>query len=240
MYNRISLKELNRKECLRYLGCNQEKAENILNGTEAQDISRLIDECEKEILAAAEPRYVYRVFDIEQECDNISSNSVHLKGTDFELPGNSIKEHLSGCEKAVFVAATISLGVDRLIGKAQHQDMTKAVITDSLASVAIEQLCDEVEKIIKRAYSDYYQTFRFGIGYGDLPITMQSKFIKLLNADKVIGLNVNKSCMLIPTKSVTAIIGLSKNELKSKVRGCQTCNLRETCRYRQKGGRCNG
>ena len=48
------------------------------------------------------------------------------------------------------------------------------------------------------------------------------------------------SYMLTPTKSVTAVIGLSKNPIPQRARGCQTCSMNKKCQFRQKGGRCNG
>ena len=92
---------------------------------------------------------------------------------------------------------------------------------DSLASVAVEQACDKVGRTFKREYPDYYQTFRFGIGYGDLPISRGS-FPKVLDASKKIGLNLNKSYMLAPVKSVTAVIGLTKEPVSTENRGCAT------------------
>ena len=69
--------------------------------------------------------------------------------TDFILRGNSIKKHLKGCEKAAFFAATISDGIDRQLRIAQVSDITKAFVMDSLASVAVEQVCDKFEQILK-------------------------------------------------------------------------------------------
>ncbi|MFR2511846.1 MAG: hypothetical protein ACLS9K_07425 [Lachnospira eligens] len=71
--------------------------------------------------------------------------------------------------------AVIYRKADRQLRVLQLTDMAKALVFDSLASVAVEQTCDKVETF-KRGISDYYQTFRFGIGYGDLPISMQEPF----------------------------------------------------------------
>lgn len=254
--NRIVLEQLNVSEALRYLGY----------GGNAPDgrVMQLINECSQEIMSAARPQMVYKVFDIEepqpaetvsagaqsdsQRTETVSDDAasdkaeykyVSLSGTNLVLTGNSIAEHLAGCEKAVLFAATVSAGIDRLIRVTQLEDMAKAVIMDSLASVAVEQVCDKTELIIKAQFPEYYQTFRFGVGYGDLPITLQKDFLNVLNAPKVIGLNTNASCMLTPTKSVTAVIGLSKQPVSAKNRGCQTCSMYENCNFRRKGGRCN-
>ena len=38
--------------------------------------------------------------------------------------------------------------------------------------------------------------------------------------------------------SVTAIIGLSKNEISKGRRGCACCNMREVCQFRKRGDHC--
>lgn len=232
MDNQIVLEQLNINEALRYLGY----------GGNAPDerVMQLLNECSEEIMKTARPQMVYKVFDIADFTDHDTAvKSVELSGTNFVLTGKSITEHLAGCERAVLFAATISAGIDRLIRVTQLENMAKAVIMDSLASVAVEQVCDKTELIIKEQFPEYYQTFRFGVGYGDLPITLQRDFLNILNAQKVIGLNASASCMLTPTKSVTAVIGLSRQPIASKQRGCQTCSLYEKCNFRRKGGRCN-
>ena len=148
-------------------------------------------------------------------CDiSREEKGILVKDTNLFLTGNSIKKHLDGCDEAVAI--------------------------DSLCSVAVEQACDRAELIIKEENPGYYQTFRFGLGYGDLPISLQGQFLHVLNAPKQIGLNVSSTDMLTPTKSVTAVIGLSKNPIPQRARGCQTCSMNKKCQFRQKGGRCNG
>ena len=226
MINEVKLDRLNQKEALRYLGYGQSEPD--------EKIQMLLDECEQELIAAARPRFVYKVFDIEQLDEGVA-----VLNSNFVMPGKSIKEHLNGCDKAVLMGVTVSMEVDRLLRTTQVDDMAKAVIIDSLASVAVEQACDKVEAIIKSEMPEYNQTWRFGVGYGDLPLDVQGNFLQLINAPKTIGLCISKSNMLTPTKSVTAIIGLSKNEIKGIRRGCQSCNLKGSCSYREKGGHCN-
>lgn len=144
----IQLDNLNMQEALRYLGSGGQTPDDAFMA--------LMKDCEKTVLAQARPRYVYRIFDI-RECEE----GVCAEGTDFILRGNSIKKHLKGCEKAAFFAATISDGIDRQLRIAQVSDITKAFVMDSLASVAVEQVCDKFEQILKEQTQGYYQTFRF-------------------------------------------------------------------------------
>ena len=227
MKKQIMLERINRKEVLRYLGYKGISADATVN--------MLIDECEAEVIKAAVPRYTYRVTEVTQTADG-----VELDGTGLILRGNSIKEHLKGCDRAALIAVTLSEGIDRMLRIMQTLDLAKAVVSDSLASAAIEQVCDKLEAIIKEELPEYNQTFRFGIGYGELPISQQGEFLKVHNAPKLIGLNVGKTDMMVPTKSVTAVIGLTTGEVSAKNKGCMSCNLKGTCSFRESGGHCNG
>lgn len=227
MHADIVLGQLDKNEALRYMGHRGEDID--------EQLDKLITKCEKEVLSCVKPRFVYKVCDISRE-----EKGILVKDTNLFLTGNSIKKHLDGCDKAVLMAVTISADADRLIRIAQIRDMAEAVAIDSLCSVAVEQACDRAELIIKEENPGYYQTFRFGLGYGDLPISLQGQFLHVLNAPKQIGLNVSSTDMLTPTKSVTAVIGLSKNPIPQRTRGCQTCSMNKKCQFRQKGGRCNG
>ncbi len=211
----IKLDKLSRREAIRYLG----GAGLSLN----YRMDVLMDECEKEILKKANPKFLY----VEKElpCEEI-------------LHGNDIKSHLDGCEKAVMMCATLGADIDKLIRISQITDMAKAVVLDSFASVAIEQVCQKVDELIVKKYPDYYLTFRFSPGYGDYPIELQKDFLRILDASRKIGLTVNDSFMLVPTKSVTAVLGLSKNLIEQKKRGCAVCNMRDKCKYRRNGEHC--
>ena len=222
----IKLDGINIQETLRYL-----QSENISPNS---DIMRLIYNCEQKLLKVIEPRYLHTAFDISH-----TENSVTLENCTLSLTGEDIRNHLKGCEKAVLFCATISSGADKLLRSAQVSNMAEALVLDSLASVAIEQVCDKVEEIIRFAHPNMHSTWRFSPGYGDLPITTQAEFLNVLNAPKRIGLTTNSSFILTPSKSVTAIIGLSKTPIYRKNRNCDDCNLAETCAYRKNGNHCN-
>lgn len=221
----ISITSINQKEALRYLQYGNNQPDS--------NIQTIMDRCEKKMLETIKPRYLYKVFDISEMADG-----VHLDGCTLVLTGKDISAHLKDCKKAVLMCVTLSSGVDMLIRNAQINDMTEAVILDSLASVCVEQLCDAVENEIHEKLPQYFHTWRYSAGYGDLPIDIQSEFVEVLNAQKRIGLCVTATNMLTPKKSVTAVIGLSENPVNHKKRGCQTCNMRENCQFRRKGERC--
>ena len=214
-YTMIELEKLNRNEAVRYLGGAG------IRHNYRMDV--LMDECEKAVLEKASPKYLYVEKDLP--CPQI-------------MGGKDIESHLNGCEKAIVMCATVGSGVDKLIRISQISDMARAVVMDSLASVAVEQVCNAFDKIIAEKYSDYNMTFRFSPGYGDYPIELQKIILQMLDAPKKIGLCTNDNFLLTPTKSVTAVLGLSKNPIERKKRGCAICNMRETCKFRRKGLHC--
>ena len=221
----MKLEHINVKEAVRYMGMGNNKPD--------ERTALLIDECEKELLKVIEPKFVYRVFDVAHK-----ENGVEVIGTPLFLGGNDICRHLEGCSKCVLFAATISSGVDRKLRAYEAEDMAKAMIADCLASAAVEQVCDIVDNTVKEKLSGYNQTWRFSPGYGDLPISVQRVFLDVLNAQKFIGLNATENNILTPRKSVTAVIGLSKNEISKGRRGCACCNMREVCQFRKRGDHC--
>lgn len=212
----IKLEKLSRQECLRYLGGK--------NLSVTPQIENLLDICEKKIFETASVKYLYKEIPVD-------SPVLHH--------GNYIEEHLKGCEKAVVMCATLGPGIDRLIRVSQITDMSEAVVIDSLASVAIEQVCNQVDMIVSSLYPSEYLTFRFSCGYGDYPIDLQGEFLRILDAPRKIGLCTNKSSLLTPTKSVTAVMGISKNPIEKRKRGCAVCNMRENCKFRKAGLRCD-
>ena len=189
-----------------------------------------MDEAERELVNSVAPRYTYKKLGI-----SFSEDGVHVNGTPFIMKGEDIRAHLEGCSEVILLCATLSDAADKLIRIAQLRDMTEAIVLDAMSSAAIEQVCSRLEAELHEQYPDKYFTWRFSPGYGDFPLEAQRDFVAVLEANKRVGLYLTDSLMLTPTKSVTAVIGLSPAPL----RGCITCNMRESCRYRKGGLHCS-
>lgn len=217
------LSEINRSEALRYLGCRGDADEAAV---------RLVRQAEQRILPVIEPRFLYRVFSIEEK-----AGGVHLRGCAFVLGGKDIAAHLAGCPRCVLLAATLGVGVERVIRSAQVYDMALALALDACATAAIEQVCDIAQAQIEKEMRPQPITTRYSPGYGDLPISCQAEFVALLDCQRRIGLTATKSNILTPRKSVTAIIGVGAAGTKREG-GCKACNFYESCSYRKAGTTC--
>ena len=72
---------------------------------------------------------------------------------------------------------------------------------------------------------------RFSPGYGDFPISCQRALLRALEAPKRIGLTATETMMLTPTKSVTALVGLSPEAAPCRPGGCRACGKAD-CAFR--------
>lgn len=219
------INSVNIAEALRYMG--QRGAEI------SEEFRSIISECEKKLLKSISPKYTYRCFDIEH-----TDAGAAVCNTTLVLSGKDIREHLCGCEKAVLMCATIGGGADELIRRLSLSDMSESFITDALASALIEQVCDHAEKEIKEKFPDMYMTWRFSPGYGDFPIYQQKDFLNVTDAHKRIGLYLSEGGMMIPSKSVTAVMGLSGKPISPKKQSCSGCSMSDRCELKKRGERC--
>lgn len=195
--------EVNRREILRYAGCRAETPE----------IAKMIDAC----LAEALPQLAYRVcwaeFDLPAE-----------------IASRDLRKNLSGCRRAAAFAATVGLGMDRLIAKYSRIAPSKAVIMQAIGAERIESLCDAFEQSLRA--KGHFLRPRFSPGYGDLPLSAQKAIFAALNCTHHIGLSLNESLLMSPTKSVTALIGLCGSEARNGAAGCAGCGLAQ-CQFRR-------
>lgn len=121
-----------------------------------------------------------------------------------------LSRRLAGCSRMVVFAATTGIGLDRLILRYGKTAPTKALLLQAVGAERIEALCDAFQEQIRRkaAGEGLPITGRFSPGYGDLPLEFQRELFRVLDCSRQIGLTLTDSCMMSPSKSVTAIIGI--------------------------------
>ena len=212
---------IDKLEVLRYLGHT--------NQTIDANINKLLNECLFEIGQLLRKQFVYELFEIDKKGD-----SIIFKDTILVMKSEDIANHLAKSDKCTLMAASLGLEVDRKIAYYAKTNVTKGLILDACASAAIEVLCDEVQEVITKeaAQQGYHITSRFSPGYGDLPIMLQKPITQVLKTYPKMGLTVTDSSIMLPRKSVTAIIGWQKEEATSKMNKCKACN-KENCNLRK-------
>ena len=118
------------------------------------------------------------------------------------------------------------------------RDMARAAVLDACGSAWTEAACDAAEEEIRSRFPGMYLTDRFSPGYGDLPLSLQADFLRATDAGRKLGITANESFLMLPSKSVTAVIGLADRPQGAKIRGCAYCGMRENCEYRRGGKFC--
>ncbi len=182
---------INEREIQRYAGAQK---------SDAAELRALISDALKE----AEPQLEYKVCYIELEC-KIEEDTCDF-GV-FSVRSRALAKNLSGSRSVLLFAATVGVGLDRLITKHSALSPARALILDSIGAERIEALCDA----FCREYENEREVSlkpRFSAGYGDLPIETQEAIFRTLYPQKNIGLFLNASLSMSPSKSVTAFAGI--------------------------------
>ncbi len=210
-------------EAMRYLGAGQAEDEALLKslGAVASQLEQI-----------AQPKWRYRVAPVEHTPEG-------ERAAGLCLTGQMAKTMLAECDRAVLLICTLGAAFETLLRQKQARSMAEAAMLDACGSAFVEVGCDAAEREIAQRFPDCYLTDRFSPGYGDLPLSIQPAFCAALDAQRQLGVTVTESLLMVPTKTVTAVIGLSEKPQMARIRGCDFCQRRETCNLR-KGGRSCG
>lgn len=203
------------REALRYCGCK----------TAAEDVETLLRDCWEE----AKDKFSYRVCYAEYPL-RIDRNVCRFGG--MELHSNYLAKHVADCDRMLVFAATVGVEIDRLIAKYGRLSPSKAIVMQGIGTERIESLCDAFCADM-RAEKQAFLTSRFSAGYGDLPLEAQREVFAALDCSKKIGVCLNESLLMSPSKSVTAFVGISDVKKEDgHNRKCRTCDKRD-CAFRE-------
>ena len=209
VYN-APLRSINEAELLRYAGL----------GKKTDFAPDLVAEACEEVLLLSRVRGVWREFDYDASSKTICAPSP------LTLRGEKIGAHLANCERVIVLCVTIGEEVETAIS--DHfaaKNYTLPLLMDAAATTAVEQAADGLEKAVrveakKRGFA---MRFRFSPGYGDWPLEQQKEVLALSGGESI-GVTLTESLMLMPRKSVTAVIGLTREQGEEKKSRCASCS----------------
>lgn len=180
----------------------------------------------------------------EAECPKGLVTRVALEGCDLVLEGNSIAEHLRGACKVALMACTLGAVSEREMRKHEAISVADGVMFGACCSALVEAAANITEDLVVRFAKDKGMStnWRFSPGYGDLPLNAQPAFLRALDASRRLGISVTSTNMLVPVKSVTAVLGLfDEPDNGGEARdACAVCRLRDGCELRKRGITCHG
>ncbi|WP_313075040.1 vitamin B12 dependent-methionine synthase activation domain-containing protein [Lacrimispora sp.] len=212
--------EISRKEVRRYLGYGIQDGDDAVNG--------LIEECIGELTKAATLKCISRTYPLELLPDG------EINFTVFQTRSRNLSKNLADCSQVILFAATLGTGVDVLLHKYSKLQMSKAVIMQAAAAAMIEEFCDEENQKLKIEFEaqGLYLRPRFSPGYGDFALDCQRNITAVLETSKRVGIMLTDSLLMTPSKSVTAIMGVSEKPYRCEVKGCESCGKTD-CAYRR-------
>ncbi len=185
---------MNKEEILRYLKTSSK--------TDDERLLSLIDECCDEIEKELTPKTLHRIFDCV-----VTENEVTVGDVTFR--SKRLAETVKGCDRVCIFGATLGTECDRLLRRYSPTDLTRAMVLQACMSSKIEEVCDALEDELRAQGLKLRQ--RYSPGYFDLDITENKKLFDMLELKKRIGLTLTDSYQMLPSKSVTAIIGIEND-----------------------------
>lgn len=194
---RYNSPEINKKEILRYAGVRSE------DETTYSLLDKLIRE--------TEDLFSYNVCFSRFNID-VSGDKINLGFC--ETRSSSLAKCLFGCSEIVLFCATVGFGVDRLIERYSLTSPSRAVLLQALGTERVEALCDAFCRDLADEEGNRKNKIRprFSPGYGDLPLEIQKRIFEALSPTTRIGVTLNDSLFMSPSKSVTAIIGIKNGD----------------------------
>lgn len=213
----LSLPPVNRREILRYAGAKEESPE----------LATLLDDALAEGLPLVAGKVCWKAIPLswQGEFPDLGFGAI---------PSDALCRNLDGCTHIVIFAATIGLGLDRLIARYGRLSPARALLFQAIGTERIEALCDIFcgQIRMEAIKSGLHPAPRFSPGYGDFPLDAQRDIFRLLDCSRKIGLTLNESLLMSPSKSVTAIVGLHPHPCSDPVSGCSHCSKTD-CIYRR-------
>ena len=227
---------IDRAEMLRYLGYGGQSIDAEL----AERIDRVVSDLESSV----HPRGVRQVFSVDASgLDAAGEPCIRLIGTTVELRGRDIYRHLKDAACCALLTCTLGMDSERKLRMLGSQHPLESAVYDAACSAYVEAAVEEMDIAVKRdaSASGLTGNWRFSCGYGDCPLDAQPAIVATLNATRLIGLTVTPTNLLLPSKSVTAMIGLFAGDAVHTADSrptCTVCRMRGHCAFRARGTTC--
>jgi hypothetical protein len=201
--------KLDRSEVARYLGYGTKPL--------SAEMEALVSRCEEQLYKTANPRRLGRRFVL------------------FDLPFESrdLSQHLQHCKEVWLMVITLGSEVDRLLRIWSVEHIGKAAVGQACAAVLMDQCCDDyLGELEQRLNQGEYLLPAYSPGYGDFSLIWQGELLRLLDASRRIGVSLTEGGMLVPEKTVTALVGITNYPAERCQQSCHACTKKD-CKFRK-------
>ena len=197
----------------------------------SEEISEAIKKRVTELLCLAKElsdfKYVYNRFEITL----FGESGIDLGFA--RVNSAALRKNLNGCREVLIFAATLGMRFEKKLQFFSASEALDALIFQAIGTELLEDFCDKItETVFLKSYPDGFGVKpRFSPGYGDLSIEFQRDIFRVLKPEKIIGAYLTESLMMVPSKTVTAIAGITDKPIAAP-HSCSSCSKTD-CEFRK-------
>lgn len=219
---------INRGEVLRYLGYKKGVTEL------PPDVDRLIEEETAHAMELIRPQGSWRTFKVHAREENL----ITVDGAPLSVTGPKIIKALGEIDSLTALVVTIGSQLEEAVSAFfEKGELARASILDSIGSDAVEETAEHLNRLLdeEAAREGHYLSSRLSPGYGDWDLAVQPELVMAAGGEGI-GVRVTPEKLLIPRKTVSAILGWRMREMAPEeeaglpVQGCAGCGA--NCPFR--------
>ena len=217
--------KVDRAEVLRYLRMGTAQPDAVL--------AARLDVLEKEVLAKIRPAAYWQLVPITG--GETPTGELSYQVGPLALHSRKLWETLAGCRHAFLFCATLGVGVDALLRTCGHRSAADLVMVQAISTALIETYCDDCQDQMRAEPAVCGETLRmrFSPGYGDLSLETQRPLLEILDSARRAGIVLTETLLMVPSKSVSAVIGAGPGPADPPHAGCAACGKAD-CAYRRR------
>jgi len=211
-----------------------EKIPSSKNSEPKNAITECLDECLEDVKSLSSPKMALA----RKKIARSGPGFIEIEGG-ITLSSESLATYIKGASHLYFFLVTIGGAIeDKATSWMSKSDHLRGYFLDRIGSLAVESLAENMEARLRKDCESKGQSIsmRFSPGYCNWPIEEQFKLKKILDFAKA-DVSLTESCMMIPRKSISAVVGMGPKGVFSKTKSqCVICDKKD-CDYRRVGSR---
>lgn len=195
-----------------------------------QAILACIDECLRTAQVLASPR----IHSVRKRVVSIGRGVIKLeKGITFS--GKWLASFLKGSQAVRIFVVTVGDSIEHAATSLMHKgEHLHGYMLDRIGSMAVESAAQSAEDLFRKRYEAKAKSvsMRVSPGYCDWPIEDQETLARAIDLSRA-GVSLTKACMMVPKKSISAMVGIGPTGLFAKAQSpCSICPTK-SCSYRR-------
>ncbi len=191
-------------------------------------ILAILAEMKQELTGICKPQFGFRTI----EGSILDGQTIRLEDREVH-PGRIIVHCLRGSESFVLLVATAGQAYDAWRHEVECSgDMVRLLVADSLGSTIVEAVVAHALDVLESSWASEgkHISNSYSPGYCGWDVSEQKILFSRL-PDGFCGVTLTESCLMVPIKSVSAIIGFGR-ELKKMPYGCAICRKKDCYKRR--------